>query len=892
MKQLSRCFILSTLLTVSALAVPEIAVEQPSGTNLTDGSSTVDFGSLALSGSRDLTFTVLNTGNTDLTGLPITIDGAHASDFSVTASPVAPVPNSGSTVFTVRFAPGAPGPRSAALHLANNDGDENPFDINLTGQGLTPLQIAQQAYLKASNTEPQGDVETGDEFGASVAVSGHTVVVAAPWEASSATGVNGPQNDNRAFASGAVYVFVLSGTTWSQQAYLKASNTDEGDFFGWSVAISGDTLVVGARDESSSATGVNGNQSDNNADFSGAAYVFVRSSTTWTQQAYLKASNTEEFDGFGNSVAVSGNTVVVGATGEDSNATGVNGNQSDNSASSSGAAYVFVRSGTTWAQQAYLKASNSGEFDDFGQSVAVSGDTVVVGAYGESSNATGVNGNQSDNSAERSGAAYVFVRSGTTWAQQAYLKASDTEPADHDGGDGFGFSVAVSGDTVVVGAPGEDSNATGVNGDPKDNSARNSGAVSVFVRNGDSWTQQAYVKASNTETFDSFGNSVAVSGDSVLVGAAGEDSIASGINGNQSDNSADSSGAGYLFVRSGTTWSQQAYLKASNSGEPDSFGDSVAMSEDKVVVGAPGEASNATGVNGNQSNNSSPLAGAAYVFETVTGDPILAPGDTMWGGIQDQSGEFFEVGTVGTASGVNNWPAGEPPSDLINQLKGGAAEKYLNFAAMNTGIIVTPAAGPSIITSMSLSVADDAEERDPASYALYGTNSPITGPGPFDLGPLGFVLISSGPLALPSSRDTITDGAGNDLIVPIPAKNRYTSYMLIFPTVKNPQVANSMQLSELQFYGSIFAPPTPEIAVEQPAGTNLVDGSATVSFGDVLLGNNVARTFTIRNTGDANLTGLGITINGPNASDFRVTANPTAPVPGPEGTTTFTVTFT
>ena len=125
-------------------------------------------------------------------------------------------------------------------------------------------------------------------------------------------------------------------------------------------------------------------------------------------------------------MAVSGDTVVVGAHGEDSSATGVNGNQSDNSAADAGAAYVFVRSGTTWSQQAYLKASNTGAGDYFGCSVAVSGDTVVVGAYGEDSSATGVNGNQADNSATDAGAAYVFVRSGTTWSQQAYLKASNT----------------------------------------------------------------------------------------------------------------------------------------------------------------------------------------------------------------------------------------------------------------------------------------------------------------------------------------------------------------------------------------------------------------------------------------------------------------------------------
>ena len=127
----------------------------------------------------------------------------------------------------------------------------------------------------------------------------------------------------------------------TQEAYLKASNTDAGDYFGYSVAISGDTIVVGAIVEDSSATGVNGNQDDNSASDAGAAYVFQRSGSTWSQQAYLKASNTDASDYFGVSVAISGDTIVVGASGEGSSATGVNGNQDDNSASAAGAAYVF-----------------------------------------------------------------------------------------------------------------------------------------------------------------------------------------------------------------------------------------------------------------------------------------------------------------------------------------------------------------------------------------------------------------------------------------------------------------------------------------------------------------------------------------------------------------------
>ena len=340
---------------------------------------------------------------------------------------------------------------------------------------------------------------------------------------------------------GARYPLTIDPT--AQQAYLKASNTDPGDRFGTSVAISGDTVVVGAREEDS-----NGNHGDDSAQSAGAAYVFVRGGSDWSQQAYLKASNAQAGDEFGCKVAISGDTVVVGAIGEDSLATGVNGNQSDNSAEHAGAAHVFVRNGTTWSQQAYLKASNTDAGDYFGWPVSASGDTVVVGAGYEDSTATGVNGGQGNAHVHfNSGAAYVFVRSGTTWYHNAYLKASNT-----DGGDLFGHALAVSGDTVVVGARGEDSGATGVDGS-QGNDVVSTGAAYVFVRDGGSWTQQAYLKASNTDMADHFGCAVAASGDTVVVGAVDERSNATGVDGDQSDNSVPYAGADYVLERSGTT---------------------------------------------------------------------------------------------------------------------------------------------------------------------------------------------------------------------------------------------------------------------------------------------------------------------------------------------------
>jgi len=310
--------------------------------------------------------------------------------------------------------------------------------------------------------------------------------VGAPREDSSTTGIDGNQGDNTGYRSGAVYVFARSGTTWSQQAFVKASNTGLGDWFGMRVALSadGNTLAVGAPEESSSAKGVDGNQWDNSSSGSGAAYVFARIDGIWSQQAYLKASNTGMpkydiarlgADAFGSSLAVSadGSTLAVGAPGEGSSATGINGNQGDTTADESGAVYVFTRSGTTWSQQAYMKASNTRGHHDFGCSVALSvnGNTLAVGARYEDSSATGINGNQGDTSAGHSGAAYVFTRSGTTWSQQAYVKASNTHAGDY-----FGWSVALSADgrTLAVGAPWERGRTTGING--------NQGSVGPFAR--------------------------------------------------------------------------------------------------------------------------------------------------------------------------------------------------------------------------------------------------------------------------------------------------------------------------------------------------------------------------------------------------------------------------
>lgn len=402
-------------------------------------------------------------------------------------------------------------------------------------------------------------------------------------------------------------VFERGGATVAQSVYGKASNSDADDAFSSTIAVSDDTLVVGAPSESSAATGVNGNAGDDTASGAGAVYVFARSGGVWTQQAYIKASNAQAGDNFGSSVALSGDTLVVGAPGEDSVSAAINAGQVDNTASNAGAAYVFVRSGTTWAQQAYIKTPNMGAGDKLGFAVALSGDTLAVAAPNEDSAARGVDGPMSDENASNAGAVYVFVRAGTTWRYQSYLKASNTGANDL-----FGFAVALSGDTLAVSADNEASAAFGVGGDQGDDSAAGAGAVYMFVRNtaNATWSQQAYIKASNTGRGDFFGSAVALSGDTLAVGAYHEASAANTVNGNQGDDNAKDAGAVYVFARTGTTWMQQAYIKAANAGAGDLFGASVALSGDTLAVGAYAEDSTAA----DPADNTSSDAGAAYVF--------------------------------------------------------------------------------------------------------------------------------------------------------------------------------------------------------------------------------------------------------------------------------------
>ncbi|ENM5737678.1 FG-GAP repeat protein [Vibrio mimicus] len=414
---------------------------------------------------------------------------------------------------------------------------------------------SQSSYLKASNTGAE------DNFGTSLALSedGKTLVVGASAEDNGFKGIiiDGSEvtDSGTAVDSGAVYVFTKSNTgTWSQSAYIKASNTGASDLFGNSVAISkdGKTLAVGAPTEDNAAKGIiiNGSETidvgtENN---SGAVYLFTQSdSGEWSQIAYFKASNTGASDLFGSAITLSdnGKMLVVGAYNEDNGAKGIIINGSEvmdlGTATNSGAVYVFIKdSSGSWAQSAYIKASNTGADDNFGASLAASedGNTLTVGAWFEDNSVTGVVVDGSEitdlSTINNAGAVYVFTKDNAgVWSQSAYVKGSNT-----GSGDSFGTSLSVSdnGKTLAVGATGESNSAKGIiiNGSEiiDVGSVTSAGAVYLFIKDSSgSWSQIAYLKASNTDMIDYFGKSLALSGNGnvIAVGAHREDNKVSGV---------------------------------------------------------------------------------------------------------------------------------------------------------------------------------------------------------------------------------------------------------------------------------------------------------------------------------------------------------------------------
>ncbi|WP_158589102.1 FG-GAP repeat protein [Alginatibacterium sediminis] len=396
--------------------------------------------------------------------------------------------------------------------------------------------------------------------------------------------------------------------------YVKASNPGDNNRYTQSLDISddGSTLAIGAPLEDSSSTGINSIPDDLGPP-SGAVYLYRLDVSTkrWQQQAYIKDSSSGGTDLFGYSVALSadGNTLIVGAPSEDS------------ISSDSGAVYLFRfdTSSNSWSEQSIFKASNAGGNDSFGFSVSINGDGFVfaAGAYSEDSGSSGVYATDLGLNFD-SGAAYVFRYNPltSTWSEQVYIKSSNPS---NDDLFGFAVSLSLDGNTLAVGAFMEDSSSSGINS-TDDDLAVDSGAVYLFRYNQLSslWSQEAYIKASNSGAGDNFGFSIDLdsTGNTLAVGAFAEDSSSLGVN-SSSDEAASDAGAAYLFVydASVSNWREHSYIKSSNTGDGDGFGESVALSHDGTVlaIGATQEDSSGIGINSIE-DDLSLNTGAVYQF--------------------------------------------------------------------------------------------------------------------------------------------------------------------------------------------------------------------------------------------------------------------------------------
>ncbi len=401
-------------------------------------------------------------------------------------------------------------------------------------------------------------------FGCSVAVDGDTIVIGA--RAGNASGVNG---------AGCAYVFTYNGSNWIKEQVVHSANAEFTDQFGYAVAISGDTLLAGSPYNGSTPSSAKG------------VDIFTRSAGAWTLEQNLDAVDTPSaYDVFGQSVAISGDTTVIGAYGDDTPA-----------GPSAGSAYVFAKTDGVWSQQGRLVATDGMPADAFGYSVAIDGDTVAVGAYQDDAVATwnagsvyvftrdinnlwnqqqkiepdvpialGNFGFQVDVSGDSlavgtlADMAYVFTRSASTWSQQQTIQSDDLVA-----GDSFGSALAIEGDYLVVGANFDDTA-----------SGSDAGSAYVFLRSGGIWSQQQQLTASNGAVVDYFGSAIDLSNDTVVVGAYSHD-----------HDSRLNSGSAYVFVRSGSTWSEQQILAAESPWSGDEFGASVAIAGNHVLIGSP-----------------------------------------------------------------------------------------------------------------------------------------------------------------------------------------------------------------------------------------------------------------------------------------------------------------
>ena len=352
-----------------------------------------------------------------------------------------------------------------------------------------------------------GDAAADDNFSTSVSISGNYAIVGAPG------------NDDDGDRSGSAYIFALDGGIWAQQAKLIAKDGEGGDFYGRSVSIDGDWAIVSSHHDDV---------------WSGSAYIYQRDGNLWKEQGKINARDGDSNDSFGFSVDISGDTAIAGMP------------QDNDKGEDSGSVYVYVRVKDKWVEQQKFTPRDVDAGDIFGSAVSIDGDYAIIGSLWD------------DDKGNRSGSAYIYKRIRTVWTQEAKLVASDGARNAE-----FGFSVHISGKYAIVGAYAHNSGT---------------GAAYVFVRNGEKWTEEAKLTASDGQAKDDFGISVSINGTTGNVAAL--------VGSYRHDGKGNNSGAVYSFLRKGGAWIERAKVTASDVEAGERFGVSVSLGVNHAITGS------------------------------------------------------------------------------------------------------------------------------------------------------------------------------------------------------------------------------------------------------------------------------------------------------------------
>ena len=537
--------------------------------------------------------------------------------------------------------------------------------------------------------ECASDRAANDNFGFSVAIDGDYAIVGAYQEDEDTLGEATLNN------AGSAYIYKNEAGTWVQMQKIVASDRSSVDNFGYSVAISGDYVIVGAYQEDNDAVGANTMSN------SGSAYIFKNIAGEWTEMQKIVASDRNTDDYFGASVGISGAYVIVGAYQEDENASG------DQTFSNSGSAYIFHNVSDTWTQTQKIVASDRGAVDYFAYSVSISGDYAIAGAYSEDENASG------GATLSNPGSAYIFKNNSGTWSQMQKIVASDRGAEDF-----FGYSVAISGANVIVGAYQEDQNATG------GATLSNSGSAYIFKNNAGTWAQSQKIIASDRGLGDQFGFNVSISGDYAIVGASLEDEDANGAN------NLFNAGSAYIYKGTAGSWVQEQKVVASDRAGSDLFGSAVAISNSCFIVGAYQEDHDVVG-GGNLSN-----PGSAYIFrkgvdinvkQNTTN--IADAGSFSFGEVPFGENSGVITFTIENIGGSNLILSGSPQiavsgtnaaDFIIDQTL--VVSPVLPFSSTTFTITFTPLASGS--RSAVISIANNDVDENPYNFTVLGTYLP------------------------------------------------------------------------------------------------------------------------------------------------------------------------